>query len=263
MKERVRKSGTKKTKLFKRSISVLMALSLTLNVTPFDMLHTDNHALFDIFSSNPSDSFAEKVSAAELTYTVTDNDKTRFAGNTSFADNATGKANFLDFCYFYQTDNEFAEQYADATVSVSFITFPAEFMGLGNKTVKFRGDFRIQDDGNADINIPRAIFTHVYDSARITNAEGLPLNLKVAKTSDQSSPLIADYVYHDKAAGAVPASWDVTVSSNNGNPYAGVIGEIKMAQSLPLHMPTILRRLYHQQVMARIIPQMWEQYAAV
>lgn len=202
MKERVKGKNIKKTKFFKRSISVLMALSLTFNVTPFDVFNINSPS--KVFNTELEDSLAVTASAAELTYTPSNPDMTRFANNTAFPNNDTGKSDFLDFCYFYQTDDDFAADYVNATVSVNFITFPAEFMGLGNETVKFRGDFRIQDSGEENVNIPRAIFTHVYDSAKITNASGTSMALKIVKTSDQSSPLIADYVYHDESEGLFP-----------------------------------------------------------
>jgi len=221
MRNSIKKNNIKNTKLYKKGVSVLLALSLSLNAVSFDVFH----GLF-------GESLTTKVSAA---YTVHNDDKDRFDEiGTAFANNDTGKENFLDFCYFYQTDDDFAAKYVNATVSVNFITFPSEFTGFGNRTVKFRGDFRIQDTGNADVYLPCALFTHVYDSAKITNAEGQPMTLKVVKTSDQSSPLLAECVYHDTAEAANSSTWNITASSNNENPYAGIIGEMKEDAKLTL-----------------------------
>ena len=200
-----------------------MASTLTVNVISFDVFQKG----FDV---------AEPLTAyAAEGYVPSDSNKDRFAANSiSFANNDTDKSNFLDFCYFYATDNEFAARYAKALISVNFIIFPDDFSGFGNAEVPFKGDFRIQDNGNSNVQLPCALFTHVCDSAKITNASGDPLTLKIIKTSDASSALVAEHVYHDDTEEATASSWDITAASTNSNPYAGVIGTMEDNAKLTL-----------------------------
>lgn len=218
------KLGLFQSKIYKRITSVLLASALTVNVVSFDVFQNG----LDL--AEPLTAYAAYVPSD-----TSDEAKARFAtAGTSFANNDTDKSNFLDFCYFYATDNDFAARYANALISVNFIIFPDDFSGLGNATVPFKGDFRIQDNGNSNVQLPCALFTHVCDSAKITNASGDPLTLKIIKTSDASSALVAEHVYHDDTEGATPSSWDITAASSNSNTYAGVIGTMEESAKLTL-----------------------------
>ena len=224
MRNSMKNKKIKITNIYKKGIGLLLSLSMSVNAVSFDVFH-------GIFKSSP----ITAVYAAETDYTVKNSDKDRFeTTGTAFANNDSGKEDFLDFCYFYKNDDEFAAKYANAIISVNFIIFPSEFTGFGNENVKFRGDFRIQDTGAANITLPCALFTHVYDSAKITNAYGNPLTLKVVKNSARSSALVAEYVYHDTAENVVSSTWNVTVSNDNENSYAGIIGEMKQGAKLTL-----------------------------
>ncbi len=206
------KKRKNRIQLYKRVASLLLVLAFTFNSIAFD----------GMFSFVPK----LTVQAASDTYTPAIQDSTIFATRgTAFANNDSGKRDFLDFCYCYAQDDSFAQQYQGATVSVSFIEFPSDFSGFGNATYPFKGDFRIQDTGNYNVKLPCALFTHVYDSAKITNASGNALTLKIVKTSDASSALVAEHVYHDNAG--TPQIWDITAASANVNSYAGVIGTME------------------------------------
>ena len=225
MKGKLGKLGLFQSKIYKRITSVLLASALTVNVVSFDVFQNG----LDL--AEPLTAYAAYVPSD-----TSDEAKARFSGTngTVFQSTDEGKNNFLDFCYFYANDDAFAELYDDATVSVSFITFPDDFSGLGNAEVPFKGDFRIQDNGNSNVQLPCALFTHVCDSAKITNANGDPLTLKIIKTSDASSALVAEHVYHDNTEGATASSWDITAASSNSNTYAGVIGTMEDNAKLTL-----------------------------
>lgn len=153
----------------------------------------------------------------------------------SFADTEEGYIKFVDYCYYFSTDDSFAEDHDEDVLSIAFAVLPADkgFMGLGNATHPFSGRITfLASGGMANITLSRALFTHVSTDARITDNEATPndITLEMTKNSSTSSPLLADYVH----AGAGAANWKINVASGNTNSFAGVIGEIEVNTSVNL-----------------------------
>lgn len=153
----------------------------------------------------------------------------------SFADTEEGYIKFVDYCYYFSTDDSFAEDHDEDVLSIAFAVLPADkgFMGLGNATHPFSGRITfLASGGMANITLSRALFTHVSTDARITDNEATPndITLEMTKNSSTSSPLLADYVH----AGAGAANWKINVASGNTNSFAGVIGEIEANTSVNL-----------------------------
>ena len=151
-----------------------------------------------------------------------------YSGSThSFAQNEDGYKRFVDYCYYYNTNNDFAKNHKGDTLSIVFpeLSEVYGFMGLGNSTYPFAGTIQfIASDGVSNISLPRALFTYVSTDAKLMNANGsTQTTLKITKNSTLSSPLLADHV----CPGLNAADWKITVDSANTNAFAGVFGQLE------------------------------------
>jgi len=169
---------------------------------------------------------------------TTSNDSSVFAiidNNTVFvfADDEAGYKKFCDYCYYFNTNSEFAEDHKEDTLKIAFpiLANSYGFMGLGNESAPFAGSLQfIATNGASNITISRALFTHVSTDTKITDNSGNDITLEITKNSSESSPILADYVHPGTSA----ASWSIKVASENENAFAGVIGQLESNASVSL-----------------------------
>lgn len=215
-------------KLWQRVLSFIVVFVLVVN----PLYSGELFGLFDF-------SFVMKAKAEEEipAYTPT-NDVSVFSGSTSFnfSNNDTDRVKFVDYCYYYciNKDNTFCNAHKNDSLAINFTTLGESFnfMGLGNASVPFAGRVSfISSGGMSNIELSRALFSHVSTDARLTDNEAVPndITLEITKNSSASSPILADYVHPGTGNG-----WKIKVASGNTNDFAGVIGQIEENASVTL-----------------------------
>lgn len=215
-------------KLWQRVLSFIVVFVLVVN----PLYSGELFGLFDF-------SFVMKAKAEEEipAYTPT-NDVSVFSGSTSFnfSNNDTDRVKFVDYCYYYciNKDNTFCNAHKNDSLAINFTTLGESFnfMGLGNASVPFAGRVSfISSGGMSNIELSRALFSHVSTDARLTDNEAVPndITLEITKNSSASSPILADYVHPGTGKG-----WKIKVASGNTNDFAGVIGQIEENASVTL-----------------------------
>jgi hypothetical protein len=220
--------GSSKKRIWQRVLSFLLIFALVTNGTYLDGLL----GMFDL-----SAILTAKAEGEAPSYT-TSNDSSVFAiidNNTVFvfADDEAGYKKFCDYCYYFNTNSEFAEDHKEDTLKIAFpiLANSYGFMGLGNESAPFAGSLQfIATNGASNITISRALFTHVSTDTKITDNSGNDITLEITKNSSESSPILADYVHPGTSA----ASWSIKVASENENAFAGVIGQLESNASVSL-----------------------------
>lgn len=140
-----------------------------------------------------------------------------------------------------QTNIGFAEYHQNDTLIIAFTgsgEISSDFEGLGSDSYPFGGTIKFGGN-NYVLNAHRALFNYVYDSVQfLNNGDGLTENIVFIRLSsigtNESKPLLADHVRHDKREGKTVAEWHIELSSSNTNTYSGVIGELESGASVKL-----------------------------
>ena len=173
-------------------------------------------------------------------------DKEYFSGN-EFTFSATG--DFIDYCYWYAADADFASAHADDTLDLPFTDdttdkrgiLTTDYLGLGTKASPFNGTIALAGNTNFKMSAHRALFDYVTDSAEIISDTTIsttrtPITLELERLSDvgdgEDKPLLADHVVKN-SNGKKSAKWLVSVVASNYS-YSGVIGEIADEASVDL-----------------------------
>ncbi|MBR2523560.1 MAG: hypothetical protein IKE53_03880 [Clostridiales bacterium] len=225
VKNKKTKSFAGKRKLWQRFLSHAIVFLIVTNTILLE-------GIFGLFGfKNLLKVKAEDIPSYTPTYPVEEFSGTSF----SFSNDDTGKTKFVDYCYYYLTDdgNTFCNNHKSDTLSITFTDLPEsfQFMGLGNSTTPFQGSVQfITSGGASNISLPRALFSYVSTDAQITDGSGTPITLEITRNSTASSPLLADHVY----PGSGSANWSITVPSSNSNSFAGVIGQIETNANVTL-----------------------------
>ncbi|MGN0583485.1 MAG: beta strand repeat-containing protein [Oscillospiraceae bacterium] len=147
--------------------------------------------------------------------------------NYSFNDTNT----FISYCYYYQTNEEFAVSHAKDDISIAILggsaTLGEDFTGLGTESHPFEGTVRFGSTGSYSISVHRAFFAYLSDKAVIKGSDDNAFTLALTRLSNvgdnDSAPLLADYVVHSEGV-TTAANWSIAV--NEGCSFSGAIGEI-------------------------------------
>ena len=147
----------------------------------------------------------------------------------SFSFNDTNT--FISYCYYYQTNEEFAVNHAKDDISIAILggsaTLGEDFTGLGTESHPFEGTVRFGSTGSYSISVHRAFFAYLSDKAVIKGSDDNAFTLALTRLSNvgdnDSAPLLADYVVHSEGV-TTAANWSIAV--NEGCSFSGAIGEI-------------------------------------
>lgn len=147
----------------------------------------------------------------------------------SFSFNDTNT--FISYCYYYQTNEEFAGNHARDDISIAILggsaTLGEDFTGLGTESHPFEGTVRFGSTGSYSISVHRAFFAYLSDKAVIKGSDDNAFTLALTRLSNvcdnDSAPLLADYVVHSEGV-TTATNWSIAV--NEGCSFSGAIGEI-------------------------------------
>ena len=148
-------------------------------------------------------------------------------GNVSFG----SISDFVDYCYLYSTDDEFAEDHQNDNIQMSFYdsddtNLGTSYVGLGTMDYPFNGTVQFPSDATQEFSLPRAFFGCVNDTVALYDIDGdsviLQLERKASVGDGQSAPLFADCV---KKGTGTKASWSIEAVSSSYS-YSGLIGTI-------------------------------------
>ena len=224
--DNMKKDNLRKTKLWKKVVSVLTAFALLIGSVPIG-------TYFGIINSR-------SVMAASSDYKadLQPNDE-KFSGNTI---NINAASEFYDFCHWYRLNaSGFAQTHQYDRIIFSAISqFSSDFGGLGHETYPFGGVLEFSGGAQASLELPSSLFTYALDTARINQYNSsVPILMHLKRNSSDPSALIADHVTHDarcdeENATVSPATWTIDVVAENENSYGGIIGEMQNDAKLSL-----------------------------
>lgn len=206
-------------KLWQRVLSFVTVLALVTNT-----MYTGGLLKYVDFTA-----ILRAESAGEVPSYTTDNDASSYGSDIGFDDTGAGIKKFLDYCYYFYTDDTFAWAHKNDKLNILFTNIPDNngFVGLGNENVPFEGSIVLVA---TNLSLPRALFNNVSTDVKVIDANNQPITLKMAKNSSASSPLFADHVH----VGTNTADWKINVVSTNTNDFAGVIGQLEENASVDL-----------------------------
>ncbi|MCR5541379.1 MAG: hypothetical protein K6F71_11280, partial [Ruminococcus sp.] len=105
--------------------------------------------------------------------------------------------------------------------------FESGFSGLGTQNKPFAGSIEIASNTDITLNLDAPLFNYVYDSVIINNGNALPISryYMVNGGADETTPIVANHVYHDSGSSDV-VTWniDLTTPSDSTDHYLSQFG---------------------------------------
>ena len=218
---RNKNNNSKRKKLRRRAVSLAISAAML----------TNSLALFgtsEFFDIPRLFNASEPISVSAATEYTPTTEKTVFSGSSFiFGSGSLTVDQFVDYCYWYQTDTAFASAHkSDVLDFAGAVALSEYYLGLGTQTNPFEGKLRFPTSEGYNVQVDRALFSYISDKAKITNMDGTVIPIIFSRSNnvaaDESTPLLADHVVH--IAGGGSENWKVNYSG--AQTYSGVIGEI-------------------------------------
>ena len=210
----------------KRIISVFLALTFVLNISPSEelgsFLRTGIEFVAEAANKDhvPSDKKFNEEQQKVLSY-KNDDDVYILDGIKKIEEYSKA---YYSFSQYHQGD----------TINIDFSGTQSnddidEFLAIGTEQFPFRGKIILSTTANNKLVLPEAFFDYVYDSVQITDSvNDAPSPLIVTRTIDDTGePVLARHVLHDSEAVGV-VNLQVQLDPNGENNYStgGIIGEM-------------------------------------
>ncbi len=215
----MRLKNKQKKKIIRRSVSLAVALAMLLNETYIWSIIDD----IPFFETNENRSQITAYAAEDS------GDDPEFQH-----DDETTKAitiplenfkEYSDACQIYSTYHQYDKITIYSTGTSDL--FESGFSGLGTQNKPFAGSIEIASNTDITLNLDAPLFNYVYDSVIINNGNALPISryYMVNGGADETTPVVAKYVYHDsKGSDVVTWNIDLTTPSDSTDHYLSQFG---------------------------------------
>lgn len=213
----MRSISTKKKKIIRRSVSLVVALGMLLNETYI-------WSILDTIPFMNTNDKKSQITAYAAEETGTD--------PVYRHDDATGEirvalADFVEYsaaCQVYSTYHQY-DKVKLYSIDGSDV-FESGFSGLGTESKPFGGSIEIESNTYLTLNLDAPLFNYVYDSVTINNGNALHLSryYGVESGADKTTPIVAKCVYNDSSADAATWNIDLTTPSDSTEHYLSQFG---------------------------------------
>ena len=213
----MRMTGTKKKKMIRRSVSLVVALAMLLNETYI-------WSIIDTIPFMETNDKSSQITAYAAEETGPD---PNFTHDDTTGEIRVALADFVEYsaaCQIYSTYHQY-DQVKLYSIDGSDV-FESGFSGLGTESKPFGGSVEIESNTYLTLNLDAPLFNYVYDSVTINNGNALHISryYGVESGADKTAPAVARYVYKGSSDDVVTWNIDLTTPSDSTEHYLSQFG---------------------------------------